>query len=58
MLGRFHGGTAYLASYVEVLIGMQSDLDERKVAMKLQKLWEVKRMQAELWQSDEGGSDH
>ncbi|CAL5229913.1 g13335 [Coccomyxa viridis] len=47
-----------LAYAVANAFTQESDLDERKVAMKLQKLWEVKRMQAELWQSDEGGSDH
>lgn len=37
---------------------MQRDADERKVAMKLAKLVEGRRMQAELWQSDQGGSSH
>ena len=38
---------------------MQRDADERKVAMKLAKLVEGRRMQAELvWQSDQGGSEH
>ena len=52
------GGVANHAIRAEVLTGMQSDLDERKVAMKLAKLVEGRRMQAELvWHSDQGGSD-
>ncbi len=58
VLGVLDGIIAYFASCAEVLNGVQSDLDERKVAMKLAKLVEGRRMQAELvWQSDQGGSD-